>query len=46
MAWLEGWDKRRIKFTVDKDKIDTADLTHFRVVVTLSPLMEIVSLMN
>ena len=37
MAWLEGWDKRRIKFTVDKDKIDTADLTWFRVVVTLSP---------
>jgi len=35
--WLEGWDKRRIKFTVDKDKIDTADLQWFRVVVTLSP---------
>jgi len=36
MAWLEGWDKRRIKFTVDKDKIDTADLQWFRVIVTLS----------
>jgi len=37
MAWLEGWDKRRIKFTVDETKIDTADLTWFRVIVTLSP---------
>ena len=36
IAWLEGWDKRRIKFTVDKDKIDDADLTWFRVIVTLS----------
>ena len=37
MGWLDGWDKRRIKFTVDKDKIDTADLEWFRVIVTLSP---------
>ena len=36
MAWLDGWDKRRIKFTVDETKIDTADLTWFRVIVTLS----------
>jgi len=35
MAFLSGWDKR-IKFTIDKDKIDTADLAWFRVVVTLS----------
>jgi len=35
MAFLSGWDKR-IKFTVDKDKIDTADLTWFPVTVFLT----------
>ena len=34
MAWLSGWDKR-IKFTIDQTKIDTADLTWFPVTVFL-----------
>jgi len=37
MAWLEGWDQRRIKLTTNEAVIDTADLTWFRVIVTLSP---------
>jgi len=35
LAWLSGWDNR-IKLTIDKDVVDTANQTNFPVMVSLS----------
>jgi len=35
MAWLSGWDRRRIRFTIDSGKVDST-LTHFAVMIKLT----------